>query len=538
MRRAAAIFIFPILLIPSAHFAWQNRQMPQFAYLHDDGVLFVTAKSVATDSYRIASLPDTAYQTKFPPLFPWYLSVIWRLNPTFPDNLRLASLFSWLSLAAYLALAWAWYGQSGVTEVRAWLLVALLAVNPYVIWFGTSLFSDVFFTCWLLATVLVASRGGVRMALIAGLLGGCAYLSRTAGIALLVSVPAWMAWKKEWRRAAVFVAAMSPAVIGWMLWTRTHMAHTSDWVTIYYTDYIRYLLHNGIRDVPLILWKNVDQLLYAMGSMAMPRIYDSLPLKILTQVTAVAMISGTVRLVRRGFGLPYACFALVTAAILLVCNFPSTERYMVPVYPLLLAGLLAEIEHVAGMFKAAFRHRDFSQRAAAAIFASGVAAILIGSLALQFFMSFVFLQASVDESRVKLRDREAAYAWIAEHLPASATVLSYDDPLLYLYTGRHGVHRPLDPLWWYREDHASIQSAYRDLPAFCRSRGLEYVYFTATDLAREAGGDDQREVQRMIRESAELSPVFTAGIGTVYKVGPPVPAGSRDPVRSLTVAVQ
>jgi len=25
-----------------------------------------------------------------------------------------------------------------------------------------------------------------------------------------------------------------------------------------------------------------------------------------------------------------------------------------------------------------------------------------------------------------------------------------------------GIHQPLDPLWWYREDHASFHAAYRD----------------------------------------------------------------------------
>jgi hypothetical protein len=517
-RPVRTILIFLLLLIPSAHFVWKNRQMPQFAYLHDDGILFVSAKSVAADSYRIASLPDAPYQTKFPPLFPLYLSAIWRLNPNFPDNLRLASLFAWIPLAAYLALAWAWYRQSGMEESRVWLLVALLAVNPYVMWFGTFLFSDVFFTCGLLATLLAAARGGVRMALLAGVLGGCAYLSRTTGIALLISVPAWMAWKKDWRRAAAFIAGMLPAVIGWSLWTSNHKLHTSDGTLIFYTDYIRYLLQSNVRDLPLMLWKNVDQLLYAMGSMALPRIDDSLPLKILTQVIAAAMIAGTVRMMRRGLGRSYGLFALVSVGFLLVCDFPSTERYILPLYPLLLAGLLCEIEHLAHALKAGFHHRDFSQRAAAAAFSTVVAAVWVGALAMQFFMTFVFLQASLDEKLAKLRDQKLAYTWIAANLPDSAKIFSYDDPLLYLYTGRQGIHRPLDPMWWYREDHASIQETYRNLALFCRSRGLEYVYFTTGDLARETGPDDQREVQRLMRTNPELTPVFTAGIGTVYKV--------------------
>src|SRR5579862_104922 len=100
------ILAFAILLIPAARFAWRLREMPDFGYLHDDGLFFVTAKSVAGGSYRIESLPETPAQTKFPPLYPIYLSVIWRINPRFPENLALATWFSFACFAACLGLAW------------------------------------------------------------------------------------------------------------------------------------------------------------------------------------------------------------------------------------------------------------------------------------------------------------------------------------------------------------------------------------------------------------------------------------------------
>src|SRR5271163_1596720 len=186
-------FIFLIMLLPSAFFAWRNQHMAQFAYLHDDGVLFTSAKSLAAgNGYRIPSLPENPSQTKFPPLYPLYLSLIWRINPQFPDNLALATLFSWIALAAALGLAWLYYKTSGLSEARSGLLVCLLGLSPYLILFGCTMFSEVFFNCWLLLTLLVARREGWRMAVLAGVLAGAAYLTRTAGIALLVSVPAWM----------------------------------------------------------------------------------------------------------------------------------------------------------------------------------------------------------------------------------------------------------------------------------------------------------------------------------------------------------
>src|SRR5580658_8571340 len=172
--------ILLLLLIPSALFAWRTRAMPEFAALHDDGVLFVTAKSIAEGGYRIASLPENPLQTKFPPLYPLYLSAIWKLNPNFPDNLRLATLMSWMVLAVFLALASLYYRRSGLRDSRSWLLVALLAVNPYLVQFGCTMFSEVFFTCWLLAVFLALARPGIKWTIAAGLLAGCAYLSRTA----------------------------------------------------------------------------------------------------------------------------------------------------------------------------------------------------------------------------------------------------------------------------------------------------------------------------------------------------------------------
>ena len=371
--------VFLLLLIPSALYVWKNPDMPEFGRLHDDGLLFVSAKGLADgDGFRILSLPQQPAQTKYPVFYPLYLSLVWKLNPQFPANLWLARLFSWFLLVICLALSWIYLRKEGFSETKTMILVALLGLNPYVILFGTNTFSEVFFLCWLLAVFLLARLKSVQMAILAGVAAGCAYLARTAGIALLVSMPAWYIWRRESRRAMQFAAGMAPLILGWMWWSRNHIVHTTDQTLIYYTDYVKMeLLTVGFDNWHIVLWKNIDGLLYGMGSLALPQIFAILPVKILTQVVGVAMISGIVRLFRRGIAVQYCFFAVISCAMLIVWHFPPNERFVLPLCPLLLAGLLTEIEFIAKMLQSAFRHKDIGQRVVAAGMATVLGAILL-----------------------------------------------------------------------------------------------------------------------------------------------------------------
>jgi hypothetical protein len=504
------LLIFLALLIPSAQFAWRNMTMPQFSYLHDDGVFFVTAKSVAEGSYRIESLPERPFQTKFPPLYPLFLSLIWRLNPKFPDNLVLATWMSWSVFAALLGFVWYFLGRTFIGERRSLVVTALLALNPYLILFGCTMFSEVFFTVLVIATFLAARQAGAA----SGVWAAGAYLARTAGVALLLS-----AVIKHGKRAWRLVAMMLPFILAWTFWSSAHHPNPTDQTLMYYTDYTGYeFLNVGLSNIAVVLWKNLDGLLYGMGSLVLPNILPGLFLRILTQVIAVAGIVGCVRLWQRGIMQEYAAFALVSCCILLAWHFPPNERFVLPLYPLLLAGLITEIEHIWAMLRAGLRHKDFSQRAVAAGMTAGVAIIFAGALAVQCYVTFVYLHESAEQKAVRLADQRVAYAWMKANLPPDANVLSYDDPLLYLYSGHRGNYLPLLPKWWYAEDHKSIVDAYASVAEYCVERHLDYLYFTTEDLDREVGDDDRAAIQDSIRKNPELVPVYQHGIGTVYKV--------------------
>ena len=131
-------------------------------------------------------------------------------------------------------------------------------------------------------------------------------------------------------------------------------------------------------------------------------------------------------------------FAIVSCAILVVWHFPPNERFVLPLAPLLLAGLITELEHLASMIRLALRHKDVGQRVVAAGMGLVVAAVVIGAVVLQFIMAFGYLHDSAQMQREKLADQCAPPSkWIDANVPpgikprSSRTTIRF----LYLYTG-------------------------------------------------------------------------------------------------------
>src|SRR5262249_6881271 len=78
------------LCLPSLFFVWHNRDIPHFGILQDDGVYLIDGQGLAEGSgYRMRSLPAQPFDTRYPPLYPLYLSLAWRMIPAFPANLPL-----------------------------------------------------------------------------------------------------------------------------------------------------------------------------------------------------------------------------------------------------------------------------------------------------------------------------------------------------------------------------------------------------------------------------------------------------------------
>ncbi|HEX6315334.1 MAG TPA: hypothetical protein VFZ73_10770, partial [Gemmatimonadaceae bacterium] len=51
----------------------------------DDAIYTILAKALATgEGYRMINLPGAPHATHYPPGYPFFLSLLWRLSPSFP----------------------------------------------------------------------------------------------------------------------------------------------------------------------------------------------------------------------------------------------------------------------------------------------------------------------------------------------------------------------------------------------------------------------------------------------------------------------
>src|SRR5581483_625499 len=226
---------------PSAYLAWTLRAMPHLGFYHDDSIYWVTARSLAMgDGYRIQSLPAQPYQTKYPPLYPTLLAAIWKINPRFPANLPLATLFSWLMLPPFLIALWILLRDYHFSLPLRYILILMAALSPVTAVFSFSLMPELLFTALLVASLIFAERAGARensgrLALAAGLCATLAYLTKSAAAPLLLTVPFCFLLRKQFRSAALFLVPAVPAVAAWQWWVARHMSHSWDLVTLYYT---------------------------------------------------------------------------------------------------------------------------------------------------------------------------------------------------------------------------------------------------------------------------------------------------------------
>jgi hypothetical protein len=433
-----------------------------FGFTTDDAIYFSSAKAIAEGrGYIVPSLPGTPAATKYPVLYPWLLSWVWRWNPSFPANVATAVGFSIAFTLLFLGAVFVFLRRlGGLSEIETFLITALCALHPALLFYGSNVLTDIPFAALALAAMIVAERAAkqgasVKAAVVCGILGGLAAQMRSIGIAVIAGIALTALVRRAGRQFFVFCATASACllpVLGrqifyrqampWALASDANFGWDKTW--LFYTSYVgfwrmsvpsRHVLFAMLgQNVLWLLRMPSDYLL--LPSLARGGVFG---LMVLLVVTAL-ICAGIVRQGRR-YGWKALHWVIpFYAAVVLVWNFSDPYRYFIPFLPLFVAGYWLETKRIVRQAKEALvRRRRIGEACLAgalvALIAGGNGAILWNEVRGGWRM----LSGIGAERSSLFRAKHEAYDWISRFTPPDSRVIAYDDAELYLYTGRQAA---------------------------------------------------------------------------------------------------
>jgi len=512
LRKVAAAAAFLCLLALIAQPIWEGRHQWHWGQAFDDGVYWVSAKGLAQgDGYRVISLPGRPYATKYPPLYPLYLSLAWRLQPNFPANLPLAAALQALLVPIYLAGVMLVLRQLGLSGRRLLLISAMTIVTFEFVRVAITLYSELLSGCFLFFSILLTESAGRdsgsrRRAAAGGLLAGLAYLTRTAALPLFAAVPIFFFLKKRPRLTICFFAPLLPIAAGWHAWTAFHSSALGESTNIsYIAEYLRVIRVTGFWHN---LWKQVGTLSNGSAETLFPGITGMLSGLPLYHLTLAGAIAGGIRLGRRR-GWPLALiFSSLYLAMIACWWFDGIFRMMLPVWPFLLAGISEEASHIANLLE-----KDGLRGPVVrwAMVAMGLIVILHNELSVRYRIAAMVSQ----ERQLRLADRPAL-RWIARHASPDEVVLAWKDSVSFLYTGVPSSHALFVSYTPEPEDIKALGGSPAALPARYRQALLLVL---ASDLGDGYRGFDTFRAAAAKIPGAELK--YSSDAALIY--GFPLP---------------
>ncbi len=222
-----ALWLAPLLVLAVALRAVDTYPV---GAVYDDAVYVEIAKALATgQGYRYLHLPGAPFAVHFPPGYPVFLSLLWRLVPMFPANILLFKVANAL-LVAVAAIWLARFARErfALSAPQAAAAAVVVSIGIPTLVLSALVMSEPLFLAVTLPALILGERavdGDRRAGLLigAGVLAGAATLVRTHGLALVGAVLLLLLWRRRYREALWYGAAAALVIAPWQWWAATHV---------------------------------------------------------------------------------------------------------------------------------------------------------------------------------------------------------------------------------------------------------------------------------------------------------------------------
>jgi hypothetical protein len=221
---------------------------------HDDGVYALLGRAIASgQGFHYTQFPGAPAATHYPPLYPLLLGAVWRLAPSFPDNIAafLAVNAVLVGLAALGMFRFVSRQLGWRDDAAAGLALATSLTTPVLALSGAVLSETLFLAaCWPALTLVerAAARGSSRRELLAaGAVTGLLMLVRTHAIALAVALALVLVTRRRFLDALLPLVATSVIVLPWQLWTLVATPRVPALLAGAYGSYVGWFVQ-GVRE--------------------------------------------------------------------------------------------------------------------------------------------------------------------------------------------------------------------------------------------------------------------------------------------------
>jgi hypothetical protein len=412
---------------------------------HDDAIYVATAKAIAEgDGYRLINLPDSPKQTKYPILYPLFLSAIWKIFPSFPHNVFIFKIAT--SIVASLG-----FGFFYIYLIRfnycprytAFLSCILCLTAPQILYFSTNTLSEMPFFFLIVISLFIlentAEKDSIsrRELFLLGVFISFVFLCRSAGLVIIFSGALYL-YRKKHVLPKWLLLGSTLMILPWLLWVYKAIGvidRTS--MRSYYTDYFSWMIDFGLRAPLNIISTNAifsfwSSTAYLCSGISKVFNGDSNWL-----LNAIFIFTGAILwfaiFIPKGRSASPRLF--LSFYFLLICAWPWLPgRFLVPIMPFLVVFFFTGMEIVMEKFFPS----NFARLSITIVFS--VLIILnsfkvLDEIKIQQATNYPYLGSS---KTVKWKSFENIFNWIKQNTDQSDIVAYGLDTMNYLYTGRSG----------------------------------------------------------------------------------------------------